>query len=222
MNCKATIRAIVILFALSLSAMAQTITGKVVYVTDGDRLTMLDGHSRQHKVRLDGIDAPESAQAYGDKAKKSLSDMVLGRTVTVTRSKVDRDGWTIGKVTLSGRDINLEQIRRGYAWFYRAHAKEMSTSDATAYEQAEAIAREKQSGLWAGPEPIAPWDIRAAQRSAETGLEAAQIVGDRSSKIYYAPNCPDYSKVSEANRETFESEASAVAAGYRKAKNCPL
>jgi len=207
----------------SSTAQPRTITGKVVYVADGDTLTVLDDHNRQHKVRLDGIDAPESAQAYGDTAKKSLSDLVLGKTVTVTRSRVARNGWIVGKVTLSGRDINLEQIRRGYAWFYRAYAKELSRDDATAYEQAEAIAREKQLGLWAGPEPIAPWDLRAAQRgqSAEAELEGAQIVGDRSSKIYHAPNCPDYSKVAERNRVVFATEAEAEAAGYRKAKNCP-
>ena len=214
---------LVMLAPSSPTAQPRTITGKVVEVTDGDTLTVLDDHNRQHKVRLDGIDAPEIAQAYGDKAKKSLSDLVLGKTVTVTRSKVARNGWIVGKVTLSGRDINLEQIRRGYAWFYRAYAKELSRDDATAYEQAEAIAREKQLGLWAGPEPIAPWDLRAAQRgqSAEAELEGAQIVGDRSSKIYHAPNCPDYSKVAERNQVVFATEAEAEAAGYRKAKNCP-
>src|SRR5215475_14714403 len=183
---KTTIRVIFILFALALPATAQTIAGKVVARADGDTLTVLDDQQRQYKIRLVGIDAPESAQAFGDKARKSLSDLVRGKTVAVTNSKVVRNGWIVGKVTLAGRDINLEQIRRGYAWFYRAYAKELSRDDATAYEQAEAIAREKQLGLWAGPDPIAPWDLRAAQRgqSAEAELEGAQIVGDRSSKIY--------------------------------------
>ncbi|HKE03664.1 MAG TPA: thermonuclease family protein [Blastocatellia bacterium] len=203
----------------------QTITGKVVAIADGDTLTVLDANKQQHTIRLVGIDAPEIIQAFGDKAKNSLSDLVRGKTVTVTNSKVARNGWIVGKVTLNGRDINLEQINRGMAWFYRAYAKELSQGDATVYEQAEARAREKRRGLWSEPGPLAPWDLRAAQRgqSAETELEAAssQIVGDRDSKIYHRSDCPDYSKVSERNRAMFATEAEAVAAGYKKAKNCP-
>ena len=46
------------------------------------------------------------------------------------------------------------------------------------------------------------------------------IIGNRASKIYHMPNCPDYSKVSERNRAPFKTEAEAQAAGYRKARNC--
>src|SRR5262249_37635243 len=116
---KTTIRVIFILFSLALPAAAQTITGKVVAIADGDTLTVLDDQKREYKIRLVGIDAPESAQAFGEKARKSLADLVRGKTIAVTNSKVARNGWIVGKVTLSGRDINLEQIRRGCAWFYR-------------------------------------------------------------------------------------------------------
>jgi endonuclease YncB( thermonuclease family) len=62
----------------------QTITGKVVGVSDGDTITILDSGNRQHKIRLEGIDAPESNQGYGSRAKQCLSDLVFGKTVTVT------------------------------------------------------------------------------------------------------------------------------------------
>ena len=83
MRNKATIRALSILFALSMSAAAQpqTITGKVVGVSDGDTITALDEQKRQHKNRLDGIDAPESSQDFGSRANQSLSDLVFGKTV---------------------------------------------------------------------------------------------------------------------------------------------
>ena len=112
-NSNRTIKAILSLSALLLSARAQpqTITGKVVGVSDGDTITVLDASKRQHKVRLDGIDAPESSQDFGSRAKQSLSDLVFGKTVTVLGSKKDRYGRTLGKVMLSdGKDINLEQI----------------------------------------------------------------------------------------------------------------
>jgi deoxyribonuclease I len=53
------------------------------------------------------------------------------------------------------------------------------------------------------------------------GVVAGEVIGNRNSKIYHLPNCPDYNKVSERNRAPFASEAAAVVAGYRKARNCP-
>ena len=86
------IKAAFILFALILPARAQpqTVTGKVDGVSDGDTITVLDDQKRQHKIGLMGIDAPESNQDYGSRAKQSLSDLVFGKTVTVTSSKKDR------------------------------------------------------------------------------------------------------------------------------------
>jgi endonuclease YncB( thermonuclease family) len=87
-----------------------TITGKVVGVSDGDTITILDSGNRQHKIRLEGIDAPESNQGYGSRAKQSLSDLVFGKTVTVTISKKDKYGRVLGKVTFDFKNINREQI----------------------------------------------------------------------------------------------------------------
>ena len=50
--------------------------GLVIGVSDGDSITVLDSDKRQHKIRLQGIDAPEKAQAYGQKSKESLSKLV--------------------------------------------------------------------------------------------------------------------------------------------------
>src|SRR5262245_13956382 len=112
MSKKAIIRALLILYTLCLSAAAQpqTITGKVVGVSDGDAITVLDADKRQHKVRLIGIDAPEANQDFGSRAKQSLSDLVFGRVVTVTSEAKDMYGRVLGDVTLDGRNINLEQV----------------------------------------------------------------------------------------------------------------
>ena len=98
------------LLYLSAAAQSQTITGKVVAISDGDTITVLDANNRQHKIRLDGIDAPESSQDWGSRAKQSLSDMVFGKTVTVISSKKDTYGRTLGKVMLDKQDINLGQV----------------------------------------------------------------------------------------------------------------
>jgi endonuclease YncB( thermonuclease family) len=214
------------LLILPVIAQTQTIRGKVTVVAEGDTLTVLDGSNRQHNIRLIGIDAPELNQAFGEKAKKSLSDLVYGKTVTVTGSKTDRDLYILGKVMLGARDINLEQIRRGFAWFYRRYATELSRDDARAYESAEDDARARERGLWADPGPIPPWELRAAQRSEPAAddsppQQSGQIIGNRNLMIYHKPGCPDYNRVADRNRVLFRTEEEAARAGYRKARNCP-
>lgn len=61
-----------LLAVMEMPAVADTLTGRVVGVHDGDTLTLLVSH-QQVKVRLVGIDAPELAQPYGQKAKQALS-----------------------------------------------------------------------------------------------------------------------------------------------------
>lgn len=204
----------------------QPIIGKVVGVSDGDTITVLDDQKRQHKIRLEGTDAPESNQDFGSRAKQSLSDLVFGKTVTVASSKKDRYGRTLGKVTLDGKNVNLEQVNRGMAWFYRQYAKELSGNDAATYEQTEARARQEKRGLWVDPSPTPPWDFRRGKTAKAPGAKpmaaaTGPIIGNRNSKIYHLANCPDYNKVSEKNRVPFKTEAEAHAAGYRKARNCP-
>jgi endonuclease YncB( thermonuclease family) len=214
------------LLYLSATAQTQTITGKVVGVSDGDTITVLDDQQRQHKIRLDGIDAPESNQDFGSRSKQSLSDLVFGKTVTVTSRKKDRYGRALGNVTLDGKDINQEQLNRGMAWFYRQYELELPANVAAVYKLTETLARQKKRGLWAEASPVPPWDFRRGKTAKAPGatpptMASGQIIGNRNSKIYHLPNCPGYSKVSERNRLPFATEAEAQAAGYRKARNCP-
>jgi endonuclease YncB( thermonuclease family) len=79
-NSNRTIKALLFMSSLLLSASAQqTITDKVVGVSDGETNTVLDASNKQYKVRLIGIDAPESNQDFGSRAKQSLSDLVFGK-----------------------------------------------------------------------------------------------------------------------------------------------
>ena len=75
-----------------------TITGKVVSISDGDTITVLDSSKTQHKIRLWGIDRPESHQDFGAKAKQFTSDLVFGKTVQVITEDTDRYGRTVGTV----------------------------------------------------------------------------------------------------------------------------
>jgi endonuclease YncB( thermonuclease family) len=95
--------------------------------------------------------------------------MVFGKTVTVTSSKKDRYGRTLGKVTLDGKNINQEQINRGMAWFYRQYAKELPDQVAALYELSETLARKERRGLWADASPTPPWDFRRGKTAKAPG-----------------------------------------------------
>ena len=145
---------------LTLQAHADNLLGKVINVADGDTITVLDSGKMQHKIRLAGIDAPEKKQAFGNRSKESLSDMVFDKTVNVETEKRDRYGRQIGKVLVNGQDVNLVQVERGMAWFYRQYQREQSPNDRRLYEAAEDAAKAGKRGLWRDSEPVPPWDFR--------------------------------------------------------------
>ena len=142
----------------------QTIVGRVVKVADGDTITVLDATNTQQRVRLKGIDAPESHQDFGTKSKQSLSSLIFGREVTVAYDKTDQYGRLLGKVMLDGRDINLEQVKAGMAWHYREYDREQTPEDRELYARAENEARAARRGLWVDASPIAPSEFRKEQR----------------------------------------------------------
>src|SRR5438874_1326064 len=78
----------------------QVLTGHVVRVADGDTVTILDSNNTQHRIRLQGIDAPESHQAFGMQSKQSLSRLIFDKDVTVEYDKTDRYGRIVGKIIL--------------------------------------------------------------------------------------------------------------------------
>ena len=106
----------VFLFLLACSAHAETLTGRVVGIADGDTVTVLDANRQQHKIRLAGIDAPEKTQPFGDRSKQNLSTLVFDKQVAVEWKKQDRYGRTVGKVLINGIDANLAQVKAGMAW----------------------------------------------------------------------------------------------------------
>lgn len=140
--------------------------GKVIGVADGDTLTLLDSNRTRHRIRLDGIDAPERAQPYGQRARQSLANLAHGRTAQAHCGKVDRYGRAVCRVTVDGVDVGLEQIRRGLAWHYLRYANEQPATERSAYAQAERAARSSGAGLWSYRDPMPPWDFRRAQRQA--------------------------------------------------------
>lgn len=151
---------IAVLCLLATSASAETLTGIVVGIADGDTLTLLDANRQQHKIRLMGIDAPESHQPFGQKSKTQLSAMTFNREATAECGKIDKYHRRICKIVVAGVDINLEQIKSGMAWHYKQYANEQSPSDREDYTVGEFNAKIRRLGLWSDKNPIPPWDWR--------------------------------------------------------------
>jgi endonuclease YncB( thermonuclease family) len=211
------------------TACRKTAPGTVVSVADGDTVTVLTDEQTERKVRLNGIDAPEHGQPFGEASKQHLSALVFGKVVQVEGHETDRYGRLVGVLLLNGQDVNLEQLKAGQAWYYREYEREVALSRRPLYAAAEAAARQARRGLWQDPAPEPPWDFRAEKRAANQSAPTPtaanpvpqRILGNRNSHIYHTPDCPDYNKVSERNRVYFATEQAAVEAGFRRARNCP-
>jgi len=152
---------IVLLASLSTLALADYLNCpcKVIKVTDGDTVHVLDQANTRHKIRLGGIDAPEKKQIYGDKSTQNLSGLIAGKNVEVEYYKQDRYGRIIGKLIKDGQDINLLQIKHGYAWHYKYYQKDQTKLDRMLYSSAENESRKKRIGLWSIP-AVPPWEYR--------------------------------------------------------------
>lgn len=151
-------RTLALLLLLALPAAAETLTGRVVGITDGDTLT-LRTETETLKVRLSGIDTPERGQPFGTRAKQALSEMVFGKAVSVESSGQDRYGRTIGTIQAEGVNVNEALVRQGMAWWYERYAP-----NDTALRDAQSDAQQARRGLWSDPNPIPPWEWRRGKR----------------------------------------------------------
>lgn len=151
---------------LPLLALADSFEGKVVNVSDGDTVKVLRQDKTLEKIRLLGIDAPEKNQDFGQKSKTALNDKVAGQLVKVEYTKRDRYGRLLAKIWNGTEDVNLSQVKNGFAWHYKHYAKDQGPADAAAYAAAEVEARAKTAGLWAGNAPTPPWEFRQERKVA--------------------------------------------------------
>lgn len=147
----------VIALALLGQATQQTITGKVVHVTDGDTVIVQSGQIKTI-IRLDGIDAPESDQQKGKESAGKLQELVLDKEVSVSFSEKDKYGRTIGRIYVEDTWVNLEMVKSGYAWHYKKYSKDETLAEA------EKAARKNEVGVWEDDKPVPPWRFRRIMR----------------------------------------------------------
>lgn len=153
-------KSVLLALLLALPPLAQAdFSGRVVRVIDGDTVSVLSGNE-MYRVRLNGIDAPESKQAYGQRSKQSLIALAAQKNVLVIGNKQDRYGRYLGTIMNENLNINAEQVKTGMAWAYRFHGKATDMKMLVL----EKIARSSGVGLWADPNPVEPWKWRRSEK----------------------------------------------------------
>lgn len=145
----------------------------MIKVIDGDTITIRTSENEKIRVRLTGIDAPESDQLFGKASKEKLASFIANRDVRIETNKSDRNGRVLAKVWVQPSDcatcgktlnVNHAQLLAGMAWWYRRYAKEQPVEDRGRYESAEDESRKRKRGLWSAHSPVAPWDWRRGVR----------------------------------------------------------
>ena len=176
-------------------------TAKVIVVLDGDTVLIRRGGGMV-RIRLAEIDAPEVAHAgmggklpdsqntqpFGEDSKRSLSGMVLGKQVDVVTQAVDQYGRLVANLSVDGRDVNAEQVRRGMAWEYSyRHSNHVLLA-------LQGEAKQAGRGLWVQPAPIPPWDWRKQYPAQPHSVTKSPVPDDCGNKKY----CSDMRSCDEA------------------------
>jgi len=144
---------------------AATFVGRVIEVNEGDILTVAN-QNRPVKVKLLGIDAPESSQPYGDVAKKHLYDLAFGKIAAVEYWGLGENTELIGRVSVEGLDVCAQMIRDGVAWYDPSSPSILKEVDREIYRQSELAARSEKRGIWQDENPVAPWAFVKAEKDA--------------------------------------------------------
>ena len=150
--------------------------GSVVAILDGDTIDVLVDR-KPLRVRLSQIDAPEKRQAFGTRSRQVLAELVFRKTVRVAEEGHDRYGRVIGTIHVGDLNVNAQMVREGMAWVYRQYAR-----DKRLYEL-EDQAKVRRLGLWADPDPVAPWEYRRAKREHSVVIPAAHFASEKSSGL---------------------------------------
>lgn len=180
-------------FLLFLHTLSTAGEFKVIRVYDGDTITV-SGEAKELKVRVYGIDTPESTQWYGQNAKRFTSSQLFDKTVSIDPIDTDRYGRTIALVSVGDLVINRLLVEYGYAWVYDSYCKKSFCAE---WKQLEEEARKAKRGLWKNPNAIPPWKYRQLSRNGKSTPSQAskQAACDCSGNIY---NCSDFSSQKEA------------------------
>jgi micrococcal nuclease len=122
-------------------------TYEVSEIIDGDTIKLSNGE----RVRLIGINAPETGQPYYSEAKEKLIELIGNNSVTLEKDVQDKDQYErwLRYVYVGGTHVNMEMVREGYAIAYYFPPNTKFLDD---FEDAEQDAQTSQLGIWSPSE----------------------------------------------------------------------
>lgn len=151
-------------------AQIRTIKGTVTYVSSGDTIQLTTPNQTILKVRLYGIDAPETpkidyrtgrmnipGQPHGKESARALKNIILGGKVKLDIFEVDQYRQMVGVIWLENRNINLEMLRQGYA---ECHIEYLRQPYRKMFLDACREAKSAKRGIWSLPEYERPQEFR--------------------------------------------------------------
>jgi endonuclease YncB( thermonuclease family) len=190
--------------------------GRVSRVMDGDTVELITADSTKVRIRLLGIDAPESSQPFGRESEENLKNLSKTNVTKALCIGVDRYKRSLCKLIVNDLDLNLEQIKDGLAWHYKQYTSSQTVDDRKFYAAAEISARESGTGLWKTTIRIPPWDFRKGITQPVAGrldAEEGSIVKMSKTKICHEPGTGYY--VKNTNFSSFASLDDCLNAGGR-------
>ncbi len=152
----------VFIVLITISHFAYATTAKVVRVYNGDTLTA-EAQGEEIRIRLFGIDAPESGQNGGVAATRFLKRLVLEHPVNIKVIETDRLSQAFAVVVREGKEssVNAAMIANGYAW---VNPDQCKTDECPKWKAIESQARTLKLGIWSGYNLVPPWEFRKQQR----------------------------------------------------------
>lgn len=138
-------------------ALSALLACTVIGLADGDTLSARCDipEGKVHlTIRLADIDAPEKAQAWGQRSRQHLASLCFGKSALVQVRTTDRYGRTVARVECDGTDASAEQVRAGMAMVFDRYVRDMTLYGV------QNEARAAQRGLWSDPAPMPPWKFR--------------------------------------------------------------
>ena len=151
------------LLILSIPSILFAWAGRVVGITDGDTIRVLQA-GKQVDIRLAAIDCPEMDQPYGPTAKKFTAGLVEDKIVRIWPTDTDTYGRTVAFVFVGSANLNKELLKAGLAWHYKRYSRDPELA------KLEFQARAQKIGIWSEPNPVPPWEWKK-NKAGDTKIE---------------------------------------------------